>query len=122
MSAIPLWQRGVGLTCLLLALLLWNPASHLALTAATTILAIAGAYLATRAVLAIALGAALIALFFAELVWPLGFADYVLLAAGSTVLVMLANRFRSRMQATHEARWAGRRDDGNGNDVADDQK
>ncbi len=111
MNAIPLWQRGLGLGCLLLALLLYDPVGHLAGTVATSALALAGAYLVTRAVLAIALGAALIALFFADLTWPLAFADYVLLAAGSTALVLLASRFRTRMQDTHEARWATRRED-----------
>ena len=120
MSAIPLWQRGVGLACLLLALLVYEPAGSLALTAAASVLALVGAYLATRAVLAIALGAALIALFFARLTWPLGFADYVLLVAGSTALALLVNRFRARMQATHEARWSARR--GDADDAADDHQ
>ncbi|MAT84769.1 MAG: hypothetical protein CMQ43_10455 [Gammaproteobacteria bacterium] len=81
------------------------------------------AWLLVQKVLAVALGAGLLAAihsdpqgdWIAALAYPL-----LALACGAVVLYVLVQRFRRRIAETHEARWRHRRDDGDGTRGGDD--
>lgn len=129
-AAIPLWQRGVGLALVALALL--TPfsdqtadvhTSTLWLPILKSVALILGALLITRAILAIALATSFLAWSQVNLdsdnALDAIFFPALALAATVILCVDLVWRFRQHMQNTHEARWENRspdkpHQDGNG--------
>ena len=111
LQAIPIWQRGLGILLLALCFLFWDQDSqHFLHTVVLPLSVVIAALLITRAYLAVAMGSSAIAWLGTNAVTTtianlyLGFA----IVATAITLVLIVQRFRAHMTATHKARWEER--------------
>lgn len=113
MNTRGLWLRGAGVAVLILCLLWYVPgADSTAQRLWLPLLMAAGALALTRNLTAVALGGTLLAAIHSDLqatAWIDRLAYPLLALLGALVLaVVLIRRFRARIAATHDARWANR--------------
>lgn len=108
-------RRIAGSAMLLLGLLIWGVSEHPGLVVLSWILFALGSYLITQAVFAILFTVSLLSgvqyalgnvMLFGE-IRPAVFAS-ISLIAGLAALAVLLQRFRSRIQETHDERWKDR--------------
>lgn len=119
-SVVSLPERITGLLMLATALLLLGtdfatPVWEEWLTIALYGLMVTGALLITRAILAVALASACLALVHTDLsapaMLPSVFYPAIVVVAASIAAVVITRRFRTRMSDTHGARWLARTSD-----------
>lgn len=108
-----LWLRGAGVGVLILCLLWYVPgADSTAQRLWLPLLMAAGAWALTRNLTAVAIGGTMLAAIHSDLQateWIDRLAYPLLALLGALVLaVILLRRFRARIIATHDARWANR--------------
>ncbi|MCB1684498.1 MAG: hypothetical protein R3E82_17800 [Pseudomonadales bacterium] len=113
MNGPGLWLRGTGVGVLILCLLWYVPgADSTAQRLWLPLLMAAGTWALTRNLAAVALGGTMLAAIHSDLQatqWIDRLAYPLLALLGALILaVILLRRFRARIAATHDARWANR--------------